>query len=82
MDFIVLGSGSLSAALGKDARNPAGYALVRERVTLPFDLGFGALTQLARQGTPPESVSRHVRSHRHPDHVGEHPDLPFRYRYA
>ncbi|MEK7743522.1 MAG: ribonuclease Z [Elusimicrobiota bacterium] len=82
MDFIVLGSGSLCAALGKNARNPAGYALVLKRETLLFDLGFGALTQLARSGTPPESVSRVFLSHRHPDHVGDLPALLFRYRYA
>lgn len=83
MEFLVLGSGAFDPPKPGtgEVRNPAGYALLRDKETYLFDFGFGNLRQLVRAGVEQTSVSHVFVSHLHPDHVGDLPALLFSFRY-
>ena len=76
MELLILGSGAFNSL-----RNPSGYAILRGRETMLFDLGFGNLRQLARAGVAPSSVSHLFLTHFHPDHGGDVAALLFSFRY-
>ncbi|SPD75483.1 Beta-lactamase domain protein [uncultured Desulfobacterium sp.] len=68
MQLIVLGSGT-SIPIG-DRSSPS-LALIVEGSTIVFDLGPGALCQLARAGLDYEKVERIFITHFHPDHTAD-----------
>ncbi len=83
MELVILGSGSAFAPRRPKAavRNAAANAVVLDGRIMLFDLGFGAVRQMARAGLDPARVTDVFISHRHPDHVGDLAALLFFLRY-
>jgi ribonuclease BN (tRNA processing enzyme) len=71
LEFTVLGSGSAAASNGKAVRCPSAYAARAGGSLILFDLGPGAVRQLARAGLELRDATDVFLTHLHPDHCAD-----------